>query len=133
VENTRFLNGTYVLPRTAQEVIESELSEMVVMEAIPDLDKYGKGWKRCWTVLFTRPSLGGGLRQIEYVVCTICDIALLFECEQIIDVDMKRRYPTWTVIDNLANVKIPEELMQRSRMGQHLILRSTAKKDELVY
>ncbi|GAG88997.1 unnamed protein product, partial [marine sediment metagenome] len=48
VENERFLNGTYVLPKTAREVIDSALGELVVMLATPDLVLYRKGEKRCW-------------------------------------------------------------------------------------
>jgi len=61
------------------------------------------------------------------------DIALLFECEQIIDVDMKKRYPTWTSVNHLAEVEISEELFYHSRMGRHLNLRAAAKKDGLIY
>ncbi len=129
VENARFLNGMYVLPRTAREVIESELGEEVVMVATPDLIRYRKGWKRCWNVLFVRPGLGEGLCQMEYVVCTIYDIALLFECEQIMDVGLKKRYPTWTSVNHLAEVVLPDELIQRSRMGMHLEIRSLRERE----
>jgi hypothetical protein len=60
-------------------------------------------------------------------------IALLFECEQIIDVDMKKRHPTWISVNQLAEIEIPDELMRQSRMGQHLTLRNLAKKDGLIY
>ncbi len=132
VDNERFLNGTYVLPRTAREVIESELGEEVVMVATPDLVRYRKGWKRCWNVWFNKIDLGEGMRSMEQVSCTIYDIALLFECVQIIDVDMKKRHPTWTSVNYRAEVEIPDEL-NRSRMGQHLELRDLAKKDGVIY
>jgi len=133
VENTRFLNGMYVLPRTAREVIESELGEGVVMVVTPDLVRYKKGAKQCWNVLFTNTNVGEGLRQMEYVVCTIYDIALLFECEQIFNVDMKKRHPTWTSVNHLAKVKIPDELMNRSRMGSHLEIRALGDRDGRSY
>jgi len=126
VENKQFLDGTYVLPRTAREVIESELGEEVVMVATPDLVRYRKGWKRCWNVWFVKPDLGEGLRSME-------DIALLFECEQIIDVDMKKRHPTWTSVNHLAEVKIPDELLHRSRMGLHLAIRARGERDSKSY
>lgn len=129
VENERFLDGTYVLPRTAREVIESELGEEVVMVATPDLVRYGKGWKRCWNVWFVKPDLGEGLHKMEKVSCTIYDIALLFECEQIFDIDMKKRHPTWTSVNHLAEVKIPDELVHRSRMGLHLEIRALRQRD----
>ncbi len=132
VENEGFLNGTYVLPRTAREVIESELGEEVVMVATPDRVRYRKGWKRCWNVWFNKSDLGEGMRRMEHVVCTIYDIALLFECVQIFDVDMKRRHPTWTSINHRDEVEIPDEL-NRSRMGQNLELRDLAKKDGVIY
>ncbi|MHA1929183.1 MAG: hypothetical protein ACTSV2_11475, partial [Candidatus Thorarchaeota archaeon] len=128
VENERFLNGTYVLPRTAREVIESEFGEKVDMVATPDLVKYRKGWKRCWNVWFLNSNLGEGLRQMEQVSCTIYDIALLFECEQIFDVDMRKRHPTWTSVNHLAEVKIPDKLLRRSRMGLHLEIIALSKR-----
>ncbi|MHA1423954.1 MAG: hypothetical protein ACTSUZ_10300 [Candidatus Thorarchaeota archaeon] len=133
VENERFLDGTYVLPRTAKEVIESELGEKVDMVATPDLVKYRKGWKRCWNVWFTKMGLGERLRSMEQISCTIYDIALLFECEQIIDVDMKKRHPTWTSVNHLAEVKIPDELLRRSRMGLHLEVSALSKRDRLSF
>jgi len=133
VENTRFLNGMYVLPRTAREVIESELGEEVVMVATPDLVRYKKDWKRCWSVLFTNTDVGEGLRQMEYVICTIYDIALLFECEQIFNVDMNKRHPTWTSVNHLTKIKIPDELMHRSRMGSNLEVSALSKRDRLSF
>ncbi|MGY5858178.1 MAG: hypothetical protein RTU63_02315 [Candidatus Thorarchaeota archaeon] len=133
VEQVQFLNGTYVLPRTAREVIESELGEKITMLATPDLDRYKRGLKRCWNVWFVRDELGEGLRLMERVVCTIYDIALLFECEQILDVEKKKRHPTWTSINHLAEVEIPEELIHHSRMGQHMNLKDLANKDGLIY
>ena len=133
VENERFLDGTYVLPRTAREVIESELGEEVVMVAIPDLVKYRKGWKRCWNVWFTKIGLGEGLRSMEQVSCSIYDIALLFECEQIFDVDKKKHHPTWTTVNHLAEVNIPDELTRRSRMGLHLEIGALSKRDKLLF
>ncbi len=135
VENERFLKGMYVLLRTAREVIESELGEVVVMLATPDLIQYRKGEKRCWNVWFIKPdsNLGDGLRSMEKITCTIYDIALLFECEQIFDVDMKKRHPTWTSVNHLAEVKIPDELLRRSRMGLHLEIIDQSKKHGLLF
>ena len=133
VENNRFLDGTYVLPRTAREVIESELGEKVTMLARPNLVRYRKGLNQCWNVWFLRDELGEGLRLMERVVCTIYDIALLFECEQIHDVEMKKRHPTWTSVNHLTEVDIPDELIQQSRMGQHLTLKDLAAKDGSIY
>lgn len=56
-------------------------------------------------------------------------IALLFECTQIIDVDMKKHHPTRIVVNHLAEVKIPDELTNRSRMGLHLAIRALVEKD----
>ena len=133
MENERFLNGTYVLPKTLKEVIESELGEEVLMVAAPDLIRYHKGLKQCWNVWFIKSSLGEGLRQMEHVVCSIYDIALLFECEQIIDGDMKKRHPTWTAVNHLAEVTIPEEVINGSRMGLHLEIRALSERDNLPF
>ncbi|MHA2023114.1 MAG: hypothetical protein ACTSWQ_05580 [Candidatus Thorarchaeota archaeon] len=133
VENERFLNGTYVLPRTAREVIESELGEKIDMLATPDLDLYRKDVKRCWNVWFLKSDIGEGLRSMEHVTCTIYDIALLFECEQIFDVDLKKRHPTWISVNHLSEVEIPEKLMRRSRMGLHLEIRTLSERDRRSY
>jgi len=76
-----------------------------------------------------KSDLGEGMRQMEPVFCLIYDIALLFECEQIFDVDMKKRHPTWTAVNHLAEVKIPDELTHRSRMGLHLAIRALSERD----
>jgi len=50
------------------------------------------------------------------------DIALLFECEQIFDVDMKKRHPIRLTVNHLAEVMIPDELTNRSRIELHLAI-----------
>jgi len=118
VENVRFLNGTYVLPKTAKEVLATNLGEEIPIVASPDLDRYKKEWKRCWNVWFAKSDLGVGLRSMEYEYCTIYDIALLFECRQIIDTDTGLRHPTQVAINKLDEVDLPEELTRRGRMRE---------------
>ncbi|MHA2177179.1 MAG: hypothetical protein ACXAAK_02410 [Candidatus Thorarchaeota archaeon] len=123
VERYQFLNGTYVLPRTAKEVLETSVGEEVPVVASPDLDRYKKGQKRCWNVLFAKSGLGKGLRSMEYVYCTVYDIALIFECKQLIDTDTGLRHPTAIAINKLDEVDLPDELSGRSRIGEYLITR----------
>ncbi len=61
------------------------------------------------------------------------DVVQLFECEQMFDVDMKKRHPTWTSGNHLAEVKTPDELMQRSQMGLHLTIRAIGERDGRSY
>jgi len=61
------------------------------------------------------------------------DIAPLFECVQIIDVDLKKRHPTRLTVNHLAEVKIPDELMRNSRMGLHLEIRTLTRRDRRPY
>ncbi|MHA1661727.1 MAG: hypothetical protein ACTSVR_00560 [Candidatus Thorarchaeota archaeon] len=58
------------------------------------------------------------------------DIALLFECEQIFDVDMKKQYQTRIVVNRLAKIKIPDELTHRSRIDC-IWLRALSERDRL--
>ena len=57
------------------------------------------------------------------------DIAMLFECTQIIDVDMKKRHPIRLAVNHLAEVMIPDGLTNRSRMGLHLAIGVIGERD----
>ena len=52
------------------------------------------------------------------------DITLIFECEQIFNIDMKKHHPTRLSVNHLSEVKIPDGLIHRSRMGLHLVIRA---------
>ena len=123
VENGRFLNGTYTLPKTAKDVLDTSLGDEVLMVASPDLVRYEKNWKRCWNVWFMKTDVGEGLRSMEQEYCTIQDIASVFECTQIVDIDTGLRHPTRIAINNLEKITIPIEITHHGRIGEYLTLR----------
>ena len=67
--------------------------------------------------------LGERLRHMEYEYCTIYDIALIFECRQIIDCDTRHRHPTQVAINKLEEINLPDELAHRGRMREYLTRR----------
>ncbi len=46
---------------------------------------------------------------------------------------MKKRPPTRIVVNHLAEVKIPDELTHRSRIGLHLEIRALSERDGKSY
>ena len=93
------------------------------MVATPDLGRYKKNWKRCWKVWLMKSDLGEGLRSMEHEYCTIYDVALIFECQQIVDTDKGVRHPTRILINKLNEVDLPNELTNRDRMEEYLTRR----------
>ncbi len=42
---------------------------------------------------------------------------------------MKKHHPTRIVVNYLAAAKIPDELIHRSRLGLHLLIRALSERD----
>ncbi len=123
IENDRFANGMYMLPKSAKELLETELSEEILMLAKPDLERYKKKWKKCWKVWFIMKRIGDELNNLSQEYMTIQDIGLFFECRQIIDTVTGNRHPTKIAIDSLSEVELPLGVRDSGRIKEYLFLK----------
>jgi hypothetical protein len=120
VHRRSFLGGRLRFPKTAQDVFDTELGDEILIVAYPDMERYEKGQKRCWKVWFLEVDLGGQMKSIESELMTILDVALLFECKQIIDVDTGLRHPTRIAVSKSTMVQFPESVFDYQRIGEYL-------------
>ena len=88
--------------------------------AYPDMEKYESEQKRCWKVWFFEVDLGRRMKSIESELMTILDVALLFECEQIFDVDTGLRHPTRIAVSKSTMVEFSESVFNYQRIGEYL-------------
>jgi len=123
IENDRFANGMYMLPKSAKELLETELGEEIFMLAKPDLERYKKKWKKCWRVWFIMKRIGEDLYNLSQEYMTIQDIGLFFECRQIIDTVTGNRHPTNIAIDSLSEVELPLGVRDSGRIKEYLFLK----------
>jgi hypothetical protein len=92
----------------------------ILVVVSPDMERYRKGWKKCWHVWFLTDGLGESLRALEKELLTIEEAFLLLECDQIIDPDTRLRYPTGIAINKLTEVIMPESMYQYRRVREYL-------------
>ena len=120
VHRRSFLGGRLRFPKTAQDVLKTRLGDEILIMAYPDLEQHKRGQKRCWKVWFFEVDLGRGMKSIESELMTILDVALLFECVQIFDVDTGLRHPTRIAVNKSTTVKFPESVPDYQRIGEYL-------------
>ncbi|MDF1538585.1 MAG: hypothetical protein P1Q69_06755 [Candidatus Thorarchaeota archaeon] len=123
VENDRILNGKYILPKSADEVLDTELGEDLLMVATPNMHGYKEGWKKCWKIWFIIGRIGEKLNEIQDEFVTIQDIGVFFECMQIIDTITGKRYPTSIAFKKLSEVDLPPEVRERGRIQEFIALK----------
>jgi hypothetical protein len=122
VHRRSFLGGQLRFPKTAQDVFDTELGDEILIVAYPDMERYERGQKRCWKVWFFEVDLGRWMKSIESELMTILDVALLFECEQIFDVDTGLRHPTRIAVSKSTMVQFPESVFDYQRIGEYLTI-----------
>jgi hypothetical protein len=120
VHRRSFLREQLRCPKTAQDVLNTELGDEILIVAYPDMEKYERGQKRCWRVWFFEADLGRGMKSIESELMTILDVALLFECVQVFDIDTGLRHPTRIAVSKSTMVQFPESVVDYQRIGKYL-------------
>ena len=120
VHRRSFLGGRLRLPETARDVLNTEIGGEVLMVTSPEMERYTKGQKRCWRVWFLEADLGERLKSIESGLLTIFDVALLFECRQIVDLETGKRHPATVVVNGFSNVEFPEHIWGFHRITKYL-------------
>ncbi|MHA2023556.1 MAG: hypothetical protein ACTSWQ_07830 [Candidatus Thorarchaeota archaeon] len=123
VQDSSFLNGKYILPKTAKDVLETELGKDVLIVAIPDMERYRKNWDKCWSVLFLKTDVGNRIRSLAKVFMKIETVARLFECEQIINLDNGVRHTTTIAVSKLDEVRLASEWIKYPRLKGYLSAR----------
>jgi hypothetical protein len=120
IHRRSFLGGRLRFPKTAQDILNTKLGGEILIVAYPDMEKYESEQKRCWKVWFFEVDLGRRMKSIESELMTILDVALLFECEQIFDVDTGLRHPTRIAVSKSTMVEFSESVFNYQRIGEYL-------------
>lgn len=93
------------------------------MLAKPDLERYEKGWKKCWKVWFIMRRIGEELYDLSNEYMTVQNIGLLFECRQVIETDTGLRHTTTISFNKLSEVDLPHEVRERGQIKEFLVLK----------
>jgi hypothetical protein len=128
VENSRFLGGKYRIPRTAKDVLGTQLGPEVIMVAHPDLTLYRRKQKRCWQVWLVGVEVGEGLIAFQQEYVSVQEIGVISDIKQMIDLDKNIRFPTSFIIDNMEAVELPDSVLERKRVKEYLTRRILKEK-----
>jgi hypothetical protein len=120
VNRRSFLKGKYKVPENAVEVLNSVVGEELLLVAYPDIEKYRQKQKHCWNIWLIINHVGPRLKSIEKLMMNIEDVALLFECEQIFDVDTGLRHSTKVAINDFKSIIFPIDVFHYPRIGSFL-------------
>ena len=115
VHRKSFFPDHLVLPRTAEDLLKTTLEENLLIVATPSMELYMARDYRCWRVWFVGPQLGHRLRELENRLLTVFDMALLCECEQVVDIESGFRYPAKVVLNGIDEVTFPDGVFEYSR------------------
>ena len=129
VHRRSFLPDYLVLPRTAEDLLKTTLGESLLIVATPSMNLYMARNYRCWQLGFTGPQLGYRLRELENHLLTVFDVALLCECEQIIDIQNRFRHPTRVILNRTDEVTFPDRVLEYPRFAAVLEERGVQQDD----
>ena len=132
-DGTWLLSAAFVhhehLPKTAKDVLETELGDNILMLASPDLKRYQKGWMKCWNVWFLQSEIGEGLKSLENALMTIEEVASFFECRQIIDPETGLRHSTTIAVNKLEDVRLSSTRLELPRLKNIFVIGDFENKD----
>jgi hypothetical protein len=120
IHRSSFYPQNYIVPTTCATLLRTSLGAQINLRILSNERLRERGVFRCFRVEFEGPAIGPRFRGLESKWMSIYDVALLADCEQLVDVDMGRRYPLILDIGELDNFKIPQSLSQFPRFHEKL-------------
>ena len=112
-----FFPDHLVLPRNAEDLLKTTLGENLLIVATPSRGLHTVRDYHRWQVWFVGPQLGHRLRGLENRLLSIFDLALLCECEQVVDIENGFRYPAKVVLNRIDEVIFPEGVFEYPRFA----------------
>lgn len=111
---------TITLPRTAKDVMRTELGDSITLVADPNLKMMKHPFTKYWRVLFLQTELSERMLALQSIDVNIFEVAQFFECEQFIDTETGLRHPVKIAINNAKHVNFPKAVFQYNRIAIYL-------------
>ncbi len=112
-----FLLGCYVLPATCRELLETKEADDVTLVVKVNERLKKLGVKKHLTVVLDGLVKKSALHCIERSPLGIYDVALLAECEQLVDISMKTRHQLNIDVRDLRDVPLPPGIEEYERLS----------------
>jgi hypothetical protein len=113
----KFLPGCYVAPRTCRELLETRLTYDVTLVVKVDEQLKKLGVRKHLRAVLDGVDRKSTLHCIERDPLGIYDVALLAECEQLVDVGMRTRHQLNIDVKGLRNVRVPPSVAEYDRLS----------------
>ncbi|MBD3160124.1 MAG: hypothetical protein GF309_15200 [Candidatus Lokiarchaeota archaeon] len=111
VHRNKVVTGTIVIPRTADELLESSAGEEVKLVFTPEraLDHYPEYSTR-WRVWFLEDKYGETLLGLDDTRLSIYDVGHLIESRQLYDSDTKQLHPMYVILNRVKDFATQADL-----------------------
>ncbi len=120
IHRSKFFPQNYIVPTMCDALLRTSLGAQVSLRIWSDEKLRERGAFRCFRIEFVGPKIGPRLKGLENRWISIYDVALLADCEQLIDIDMGQRHPLLLDIGEIDNLKVPRSLSQFPRFYEKL-------------
>ncbi|MHA1949754.1 MAG: hypothetical protein ACW99G_13485 [Candidatus Thorarchaeota archaeon] len=105
IHRSSFFPESYLLPTTCEEFLQTHHGDDVTVRIVVDERLQSIGSKKYMKVQFDELTVSG-LKKFEQEELGLFDVALLSECEQLVDLDSATRYTVSIKADSLVPLKI---------------------------
>jgi hypothetical protein len=120
IHRSRFFPEHYVVPDTCRELLETKSKNTVKLVVHVDEQRLSIKEFRCLRVKFDGLSDSSRIKGLERRWMNIYDVALLAECEEIVDVDNGSRHALTLELEELKDLEIPDGISDYPRLYEKL-------------
>ena len=121
IHRSTFYSDCYALPQTCEEFLETKVGDDVILRIKVDEQRKDRGYKKYLKVHLDELKEGGKLSGFEYEDMGIFDVALLAECNQLVDTESNTRYNLSIDAESLVELRVAHILSEYPRLQSALI------------
>jgi hypothetical protein len=121
VHRQSFFPESYHVPMTCEELLATRFGDDVVMRVIVDSRLKNLGAKKYLNLSFEGLGEDSGLISLSNEKMGLFDVALLAECEQLVDTRTNRRHQVSVDVKDLSNLRVVHLLTEYPRMHDTLV------------
>lgn len=113
VHRNKLVTGTIVIPRTAEELLESSVGEEMELVFTPEraLDHYPEESTH-WRVWFLEDDYGDTLLGLDDTRLSIYDVGHLVESRQLYDSDTRKLHPMYVILNRVKDFSTRADLSE---------------------
>ncbi|MGM0685352.1 MAG: hypothetical protein ACQET3_00060 [Promethearchaeati archaeon] len=113
VHRNKVLTGTIVIPRTAEELLESSVGEEVRLVFTPErmLEGYPED-STGWRIWFNEFDFGETLLKLDDIRLSIYDVGHLIESRQLYDSDTRKLHPMYVILNRVKDFSTRADLSE---------------------